>query len=156
VRLFFVLGHFGVCLYNVVAFCYLLGMSQPVKVSDGLVLDARLMGEAVERSIAGQIEFWAKLGRAIEPLLQGDKVMALCRSGEARPLSQCLKEVDSPAGRRRVAEHLESQPYPRYEASGKPGLLVRVDANGKRTVGRFVNREFQPVKQGRGKTTGEV
>ena len=45
-------------------------MSQPVKVSDSLVLDARLTGEVAERSIAGQIEFWARLGRAIEPLLR--------------------------------------------------------------------------------------
>ena len=27
-----------------------------------------------------------------------------------------------------------------------PGMLVRIEANGKRTVGRFVNRQFQPVK----------
>jgi hypothetical protein len=47
-------------------------MSQPVKVSDTLAQDARLMGEAADRSIAGQIEFWARLGRAIEPLLRGD------------------------------------------------------------------------------------
>ena len=25
-------------------------------------------------------------------------------------------------------------------------MLVRVEVNGKRTVGRFVNRQFQPVK----------
>jgi hypothetical protein len=46
-------------------------MSQPVKLSDALVLDARLTAEAAERSIAGQIEYWAQLGRAIDPLLQG-------------------------------------------------------------------------------------
>ena len=39
-------------------------MSQPVKLSDSLVLDARLASEVVERSIAGQIEFWARVGRA--------------------------------------------------------------------------------------------
>ena len=44
-------------------------MSQPVKLSDELVLDARLTSKAAERSIAGQIEFWAQLGRAIEPLV---------------------------------------------------------------------------------------
>jgi hypothetical protein len=87
-------------------------MSQPVKVSDSLVLDARLAGEAVERSIAGQVEFWAKIGRAVEPLLEGDKVLALCRKGAARPLSQCLKSVDTTAGRKRVSEFLNSQPYP--------------------------------------------
>jgi hypothetical protein len=122
-------------------------MSQPVKVSDGLLLDARVAGEAVERSIAGQIEFWAKIGRALEPLLRGDHVLALCRSGNVKPLSACLESVDSPAGRKRVFEHLKNRPYPHYEAAAEsPGSLVRIEADGKRTVGRFVNRQFQPLK----------
>lgn len=122
-------------------------MSQPVKVSDALLLDARVAGEAVERSIAGQIEFWAKLGRALEPLLRGDHMLALCRSGNVKPLSACLASVDSPAGRQRVAEHLKSRPFPHYEAAPtSPGMLVRIEADGKRTVGRFVNRQFQAVK----------
>lgn len=122
-------------------------MSQPVKLSDALVLDARLTGEIAERSIAGQIEFWSKLGRAIEPILQGAQSMALQRAGRVKPLSECLDTVDSPEGRRRVVEHLQAQPFPHYEpASGKPGFLVRIDADGRRTVGRFVNREFTPVK----------
>ena len=121
-------------------------MSQPVKLSDPLVLDARLTAEAAERSIAGQIEFWAKLGRAVEPLLQGVQVMALSRAGAAKPLSECIDSVDSPEGRRRVAEHLESQPFPHYEAADTPGLLVRTSEDGTRTVGRFVNREFQSAK----------
>jgi hypothetical protein len=122
-------------------------MSQPVKLSDALVLDARLASEVVERSIAGQIEFWARLGRAIEPLLQGAQVMALCREASAQPLSTCLDSVDSPQGRCRVAEFLQTQPYPHYEpAPGTPGLLVRIEAGGKRTVGRFVNRKFQSAK----------
>jgi len=37
-------------------------MSQPVKLSDVLVMDARLTGQVAERSIAGQIEYWANLG----------------------------------------------------------------------------------------------
>jgi hypothetical protein len=65
-------------------------MSQPVKLSDALVLDARLAGEVLERSIAGQVEFWARLGRAVETLLQGEQALALCRSAAARPLSACL------------------------------------------------------------------
>lgn len=122
-------------------------MSQPVKVSDTLVLDARLTGEVTERSIAGQIEFWARLGRAIEPLLRGDKALALRRAGDSRPLSECLRSVDSPAGRQRVAEHLQTRPYPHYEPAETPGLLVRTEANGRKTIGRFVNREFQVVKK---------
>ena len=122
-------------------------MSQPVKVSDALVLDARLMGEATQRSIAGQIEFWARLGRSIETLLRGDQMLALCKAGKAKPLSACLKSMDSPEGRKRLAEHLKSLPYPHFEpAPGSAGLLMRIEANGKRTTGRFVNRRFQPVR----------
>ena len=86
-------------------------MSQPVKLSDALVLDARLAGEALERSIAGQVEFWARLGRAVEPLLQGAQALALCRDAAAQPLSACLDSVDSPAGRRRVVEFLEPRRF---------------------------------------------
>jgi hypothetical protein len=78
--------------------------------------------------------------------LRGDHVLALCRSGNVKPLSACLESVDSPAGRQQVFEHLKARPYPHYEAAESPGLLVRIEADGKRTVGRFVNRQFQPVK----------
>ncbi len=120
-------------------------MSQPVKLSDSLVLDARLAGETFERSIAGQVEFWARIGRSVDLLLEGQKVMALCR--KTRPLSECLESVDSPEGRQRVASFLESQPFPHYQPHpDRPGILLRIDADGKQTAGRFVNRQFQAVK----------
>ncbi|MGZ3415438.1 MAG: TA system antitoxin ParD family protein [Isosphaeraceae bacterium] len=119
-------------------------MSQPVKISDELILDARLTAEIAERSIAGQIEFWAQLGRAIEPLLEGSRALALRQTGAVAPLSECLASVDSAAGRRRVVEYLESGPFPHYQpVPGSPGLVVRVEVDGTRTVGRFVGREFQ-------------
>ena len=122
-------------------------MNHPVKLSEALVLDARLTGQNVRRSIAGQIEFWANVGRAIEPLLQGTVALALCRAGAARPLSACLESVDLAEGRKRLSKYLASQPYPHYEpAPHSPGLLIRTDANGKRALGRFVNRKFQIVK----------
>jgi hypothetical protein len=124
-----------------------MAVSQPVKLSDALVLDARLAGEIVERSIAGQVEFWARLGRSVELLLQGHQVLALCRNSTARPLSACLESVDSPEGRQRVAGVLQSQPFPHYQPHpDRPGILVRVDADGRRTSGRFVNRQFRPVQ----------
>ncbi|MGZ3432911.1 MAG: TA system antitoxin ParD family protein [Isosphaeraceae bacterium] len=119
-------------------------MSQPVKISDELILDARLTAEIAERSIAGQIEFWAQLGRAIEPLLEGSRSLALRQAVAVAPLSECLASVDSAAGRRRVVEYLESGPFPHYQpVPGSPGLVVRVEVDGTRTVGRFVGREFQ-------------
>jgi hypothetical protein len=119
-------------------------MSQPVKVSDSLVLDARLMGETTRRSIAGQIEFWAGLGKAMEEILDGASALALRRRGAARPLSELMGSVDSLRGRRRLAKHLDRLPFPHYEpAPDAPGMLVRIDADGTRTVGRFVNRRFR-------------
>ena len=100
--------------------------------------------EIAGRSIAGQIEFWAQLGRAIEPLLEGSRALALRRAGSTVPLSECLASIDSTEGRRRVVEYLDSRPFPHYEPErGSPGLLARVDADGTRTLGRFVGREFQ-------------
>jgi hypothetical protein len=119
-------------------------MSQPVKLSDALVLDARLTGEILKRSIAGQIEFWADLGRAIEPLLEGTQVLALQKAAKAKPLSACFESVDTPQGRQRVREHLQGRPFPHYEAHPrKRGMLVRIEEDGTRTVGRFVGRQFK-------------
>ena len=132
---------------KLVAFCYHWPVAQPVKLSEELVLDARLTSAVAERSIAGQIEYWAQLGRAIEPLLQGAQALALRRAGAVRPLSECVEAVDSPTGRRRVAEHLAAQPFPHFEpAADAPGMLVRIEENGRRTVGRFVNRRFQAAE----------
>jgi hypothetical protein len=126
-------------------------MGQPVKLSDTLVLDARIAGEAQERSIAGQVEFWAKLGRSMELMLDGQQVMALRRSGGAQPLSEALASVDTPAGRKRVADVLANQPYPHYKQySGQSGLLVRIDEDGTQTVGRFVNRVFVTTESNAG------
>jgi hypothetical protein len=122
-------------------------MSQPVKLSDEIVLDARLAAEIAERSIAGQIEFWAQLGRTIGPLLEGSRALALRRAGAVRPLSECLASVDLDQGRKRVAAYLDSRTFPHYEpAPDAPGLLVRIDDDGSRTLGRFVGREFQAAK----------
>jgi hypothetical protein len=128
-----------------------MGMSQPVKLSDALVLDARIAGVAQERSIARQVEFWAKLGRSVELLLEGGQVLKLCRSVGATPLADLVDVIDTPVGREKLKSYLESEPYPHFKAlSSRAGMLVgagtlvRIEENGKRTVGRFVNREFIP------------
>lgn len=121
-------------------------MGQPVKLSEGLVLDARLTGEIAERSIAGQIEFWAGLGRAVESLLRADHALALKKRGDMLPLSVCLDSVNTRAGQARLSAVLAERPYPHFEPAAKSGVLVKIDEDGTRTTGRFVNREFRPAK----------
>ncbi len=123
-------------------------MSQPVKLSDSLVLDARMTAEVAERSIAGQIEFWARIGRAVEPLIRGDKLLALRKSGDQQPLSELLSSVELPKGRKRVSDYLETMPFPHYEpATDNPGYLVRIEEDGTRVLGKFVNQEFKPLRK---------
>ena len=123
-------------------------MSQPVKLTDELVLEARTVSKIAERSIAGQIEFWSQLGRAVEPVLRGDRVLALRKAGKVRPLSDAIAAVDSEEGRTRVKNYLNTQPFPHFEqAPDAPGLLVKIDEDGTRTVGRFVDRNFIPTQK---------
>jgi ParD-like antitoxin of type II bacterial toxin-antitoxin system len=118
-------------------------MSQPVKLSDALVLEARIAAEAQERSIAGQVEYWAKLGNRIERLFDGRQIEALRKTTEAPTVGQLLEVVDTPKGREMFQAFLESEPYPHYRAHPDAnGYLIRTEENGKETIGRFVNRQF--------------
>jgi hypothetical protein len=64
-----------------------------------------------------------------------------------KPLSEILQSVDSEEGRRHLAEHLKGLPYLHFEQGEFVGLLVRIDADGKRTLGHFVNRQFQAIEK---------
>jgi hypothetical protein len=121
-------------------------MGQPVKLSDTLMLDARLVAEESERSIAGQIEYWARLGRAVDAAVRPSTALKLKRR-KPTSVSEVLADVDSAAGRARSAAHLAAAPFPQFSAApGRPGLVLKVDADGTRTIGRFVKRAFVAVK----------
>jgi hypothetical protein len=45
-------------------------MGMPVKLSDELVAAARKEAATADRSITGQIEHWAKIGRSVETVLR--------------------------------------------------------------------------------------
>ncbi len=122
-------------------------MDQPVTISDDLIREASLMAEVSKRSLSAQIEFWASLGRSLEPLLRGEQVIALRRSSSARPLSEAVRDVDTDAGRKRVKGYLDAGPFPHFEAvPDSPGLLRKIEADGTVTLGKFVNRVFEPVE----------
>lgn len=119
-------------------------MGQPVKLSDELVDDARAVVPFSQRSIAGQIEFWAGLGKSIEPLLRGDRALALQMAGGERPLSQLLSEIETAKGRKRLEATLNKRPYPHYKpVPDHPDLICRIEEDGSETIGRFVGREFK-------------
>ncbi|MGB8930252.1 MAG: hypothetical protein WCC48_03260 [Anaeromyxobacteraceae bacterium] len=120
-----------------------------MKLSDHLMLEARRVAEESQRSLAGQIEHWARLGRAIDTLMRPVTALKLKRREPAPTpaVSARLKDIDTPAGRARVAAGLAAEPFPHFEvAPGRPGFLGRIDEDGTRTIGRFVKRKFVSVK----------
>ncbi|HEX5659093.1 MAG TPA: hypothetical protein VFX59_17985 [Polyangiales bacterium] len=121
-------------------------MPQPVKLSDALVEDARETGEIAERSIASQIEHWARLGRVVEAVLRGDEVLALKKRRGSVPLSKAL-EVDTPEGHTRFRAQRDARPFPRYERTLERGVFVRIDEDGRRTLGRLHGRAFEPLHE---------
>ena len=88
----------------------------------------------------------AKLA-TIKRLLGGQ---TMNKAGGEASLSASLANVDSPAGRKRLAKYLQGISFPHYEpVPGRQGLLVRIDPDGTQTEGRFVNRKFVTAKKRR-------
>lgn len=106
--------------------------------------------DAQERSIAGQVEYWAKLGRSISGLLEGRAQERLINSRNRKSLSELVESVDGPKGQARLKAYLDSRPFPHFEAHPtRKGLLIRIDADGRRRVGRFKNRQFVEIVEAR-------
>lgn len=98
--------------------------SRPVKLSDRPILDARLVAEVMEQSIAGQVNLSA-----------------------ARPALDCLESLDTPVGRKRVAADLAAGPLPHCTPHpDRPCLMIRTIEVGAQVTGHFVKRQFHPVE----------
>jgi len=56
---------------------------------------------------------------------------------------KAMREATSEAGQRKALRHLEKLGGPRYGVDPeRPGFVVKIDPDGSRTRGRFVNRRF--------------
>jgi hypothetical protein len=120
-------------------------MGQPIKIGDDLVLAAREEAEVCERSIASQVEHWARIGRAIEQILGHGQILALKRQAGFPEFDRAMRKATSEAGQRRALAHLKKVGAPRYGVDPeRPGTVIRVEADGSKTRGRFVNRHFIP------------
>ena len=122
-------------------------MGMAVKLSDDLVKDARQEAEATDRSLTSQIEYWARLGRTVERVLQHEDILDLKRTGEMpsgpptpRAVLSALRQIASEASRPELAATLR---YGRtvYQDAGD-SRVERIERDGTRTVGRFMNRRF--------------
>lgn len=128
-------------------------MPTAIKISTELAEEARAAAADADRSLTGQIEHWARIGKSIEPRLSSAAVAALKRSGgelsaledaeERTRVMEALDELRSRPPFQVTTSYLREMSGPLYEAHpSDPERVVKVDATGEKIPGRFVNREF--------------
>ena len=131
-------------------------MPQPVKLSDALIDAARTESARADRSLAGQIEHWAQLGRMIEPGLTSANIQAL-KHGEADVaevlppteegqalLEALIAAVANDSRRSKVTRGFAGRV--RYGTDPDlPGFVIRLGPDGTRSVGRLVEGRFKAV-----------
>jgi hypothetical protein len=120
-------------------------MSMSLKISDELLKDAREEAKATDRSITSQIEHWARLGRKIERSLHHEEVVALKRSTDDDPL---VKSILAKVERAISGDHRElgkqlMKGRTVYQGAGD-GRVERIEADGTRSIGHFVDKHFVP------------
>jgi len=129
-------------------------MGMPVKLSDELVNAARREVANTDRSITGQIEHWVRIGRSVEKVLRHQDIQALKRTPTDLTLTAQMRATIEAALERAMAE-TDQRALGRRLKAGRTvyqndpagsGILERIDANGKRTLGRLVNRQFVPAR----------
>ena len=114
----------------------------PLRIDDELVLRARMEADAADRSVTAQIEHWVKLGMALEEVLAHGQARELKKKG-APSIADALSAARSSEAQEAALAHLAASGQPRYGVDpDRPGFLVRIDPDGTRTTGRFINRVF--------------
>lgn len=135
-------------------------MGMPVKLSDELVESARGEAATAERSITGQIEHWARIGRSVEAVLRHHEIKELKRSPDKvtlpaatqRAVRAALKRVIASTGRESLAKTLKAGRTVYQSDPSGSALIERIEPDGTRTLGQLINRRFvpaEPVKSSR-------
>ncbi|MBP9223939.1 MAG: hypothetical protein KBF76_08725 [Verrucomicrobiales bacterium] len=126
-----------------------------IKIGSELVENAREAAETSDRSLTGQVEHWAKLGRSVERFLSTPMISALKKSGgdpdkitneaERDELLRAISALRETPPFAETRSYLRSLNTPLYEADPEnAGRLFRVEPDGTRTRGQLVGRVFEP------------
>lgn len=125
-----------------------------IKINETLAEQARTAALDGDRSLTGQIEHWARIGRAVEPLLPTTAVASLKKSGgdlsavedaqERARVLQILEHFRS-LPRAELASQLGLDRKPRFEPDpSHPDAVIRILPDGSRQSGRMHGRTFTP------------
>lgn len=127
-------------------------MKVPNEVVSELCNDQRPVTEETAQMMAQALgitaDFWLNAQRRSD-LWDAMNITTLANAHKKKapvPLSECLNTVETPEGRKRLKEYLESLPFPHFEQHPTvEHAFICIEADGTRTAGKFVNRDFMPL-----------
>ena len=129
-------------------------MSTALRINDELVHEAETEARIHRRTTPKQIEYWAQIGKIVANSTSGSDLLALMNGlaevqvkpgpsviADPNQILDAVKRKRADGSLRRTV----SQASVRYEASrSRPGLLDRIQSDGRRETGHFRNGEFIP------------
>lgn len=129
--------------------------SKPLRLGMEIVSEAEAKCHSSKRSVPMQIEYWAHIGSVIEEFLTPKDVDALIH-GRAEvhvgpkisppvDLSSVFDQLEADRASGKLHEKVVTSKEWFEASSERPGHLVKVSADGKRTLGKFVDGEFKAV-----------
>src|ERR1700681_412508 len=132
----------------------------PVKLSDELVKLARTEDEASHRSSTAQMQHWGKLGLRGATALGHEEVLALKGAdGNLRTafpglsarqaVYTLLQQIAATTDRSEFARRLTQGKVVYQSDPSGSGSIMRIEPNGRRTVGRIEKRQFVAGRQPR-------
>lgn len=140
------------------------GKQMVVKLSDqGVIRYVKSEARVSDRSMAGQVEHWVKIGQAVEAILGNAEVKVLkenlpfflkqvsTQSVESKIVSSVTQIMMSP-DREAVKAKILAPGVPVYEADpAHPGKVIRIMPDGTRASGRVKDGVFtsSPVRVAR-------
>ena len=119
----------------------------PIRLSSNLAAQAREIAGIADRSMTEQVEHWARLGQVVEANVTSTTVSKLKALSYDEKLPALIAAADTPGARAATAAAVrERAKGPLYGvATDDPNVIVRHDADGTITRGRFVDGAFAPL-----------
>lgn len=129
-------------------------MASPMRLDDALVREAEAEARLNRRSVPKQVEYWADLGRNLARLITPEDLikirMGLTRirleAVQSAPLDadEVFAGLDTERVRGTLSHAVTRAPLAYQTVPGRPGVLERIDRDGRRQRGVFRDGEFIP------------
>lgn len=130
--------------------------TRSLRIDENLVLQAQRQAKIQHRSINGQVEYWAKLGKAIASKISAADAFAVTqglKEFRLEPVDNCsvdpetiLEELESDRKAEFSGKPITAAPFYFERSVSHPGLLDRVNTKtGEKKTGQFRNGSFESI-----------